>query len=81
MGGGRVIIGVVIGRDGEHGVPVFRGGAARRALVALYGLPNAAPSIEELAVRPVMAVLHTPRSLFVDDDQDGRPMAVWVRGV
>ena len=75
-----MIIGVVIRTDREHGVPVFRGCAARRALVALYGLPNAARTPEELTARPALAFITTGRSLFVDDDQDGRPMAVWIRG-
>ena len=74
-----MIIGVVVRTDREHAVPVFRGRAARRALGALYGLPNAAPTPEERAARPVMAFITTSRSLFVDDDQDSRPMAVWTR--
>ena len=73
-----MIIGAVVHIDPEHGVPVFRGRRARRALVALYGLPNAAASRDELAAQPALAAFTTDRSLFVDDGQDGKPMALWI---
>lgn len=42
-----MIVGAIHGTDPEYGVPVFRGKRARRALVALLGLPNAAPTTDE----------------------------------
>lgn len=72
-----MIIGIVVRRDEEHGVPVFRGRAAWRALFALYGIPNAAPTPEERASRGVLACFASRRALFVDDHQDGRPVAIW----
>jgi hypothetical protein len=73
-----VIVGAVHGTDAEHGVPVFRGERAHRALLALFGLPNAAPSVEERARLGALAYFSTRRALFVDDLDDGHPRAVWL---
>ena len=42
-----MIVGAIHRTDAEHGVPVFRGERARRALVLLFGLPNVAPTADE----------------------------------
>ena len=42
-----MIVGAIRGTDPEYCVPVFTGERARRALVALFGPPNAAPTSEE----------------------------------
>jgi hypothetical protein len=73
-----VIVGAVYGHDAEYGVPVFRGKRARRALVALFGLPNAAPTTDELRRHGPLACVITRRLVFVDDWNDGRPRAVWL---
>lgn len=57
-------------------LPIYTGEASRRALVALWGLPNAHPTRQELAEGP-LAYLTTRRLLFVDDHDRGRPIAVW----
>jgi hypothetical protein len=73
-----VIVGAIRGTDLEHGVPVFAGERARRALVALYGLPNAAPTADEWRAFGALACIRTRRLLFVDDWSDGEPRAVWL---
>lgn len=73
-----MIVGAIHGTDLEYGVPVFRGRPARRALVALFGLPNAAPTPEEWERLGPRACLATRRLLFVDDWSDGQPRAVWL---
>jgi hypothetical protein len=75
-----VIVGAIDGTDPEYGVPVFRGRQARRALVALFGLPNAAPTTDEWARLGPLAVIATCRLVFVDDWNDGQPQAVWLPG-
>lgn len=72
-----MIVGPVCGIDAEHGVPVFRGARARRALVRLFGLPNAAPTPDEWARLGPLACLATRRLVFVDD-WSGQPRAVWL---
>ena len=66
------------GTDPEYGVPVFAGERARRALVALFGLPNAAPTSEETRRLGALACFSTRRAVFVDDWNDGQPRAVWL---
>ena len=66
-----MIVGAIHGTDPEHGVPVFLGARARRALVALFGLPNAAPTADEWARLGPRACFATRRLLFVDDSSDG----------
>ena len=73
-----MIVGLVHGTDPEHGVPVFRGKRARRALVVLFGLPNAAPTAEEWQRIGPVAPISTRRLVFVDDWNDGQPRAVWL---
>jgi hypothetical protein len=73
-----VIVGAVLGTDVEHGVPIFRGARARRALVRLFGLPNAAPTAAEWARLGPLACLASRRLVFVDDWNDGKPRAVWL---
>jgi hypothetical protein len=73
-----VIVGAIRGTDPEYGVPVFRGPRARRALVALFGLPNSAPTREERERLGPVAWLATRRLVFVDDWNGGRPRAVWL---
>jgi hypothetical protein len=73
-----VIVGAIHGTDPEYGVPVFRGKRARRALVALFGLPNAAPTTDEWNRLGPVAVIATRRFVFVDDWKDGQPQAVWL---
>jgi hypothetical protein len=73
-----VIVGAVRGIDPEYGVPVFRGARARRALVALFGLPNAAPTAAERRRAGALACFSRRRLLFVDDWRDGQPRAVWL---
>jgi hypothetical protein len=73
-----VIVGAIRGIDLEHGVPVYTGTRARRALVALYGLPNAAPTRAEWDQLGALACLSTRRLVFVDDWDAGRPRAVWI---
>jgi hypothetical protein len=73
-----VIVGPTRGTDPEYGVPVFTGEWARRALVALFGLPNAAPTADETRRLAVLACLSTRRAVFVDDWKDGQPRAVWL---
>jgi hypothetical protein len=55
----------------ELEVPTFSGARARRALVAAHGLPNSYPRRGEF-------FLGRCRVLFVDDEQDGKPMAFWI---
>lgn len=73
-----MIVGAIHGTDPEYGVPVFRGKRARRALVALFGLPNAAPTADECKRLGPVACLATRRLVFVDDWNDGQPRAVWL---
>lgn len=73
-----MIVGVIRGTDPEYRVPVFRGERARRALVALFGLPNAAPTRDETRRLGALACLSTRRAVFVDDWNDGQPRAVWL---
>jgi hypothetical protein len=70
------------GTDPDYGVPVFAGRADRRALVTLFGLPNLVPDTEGWKFHGemfVLALLHSRRELFVDDYDNGRLMAVWLR--
>ncbi len=73
-----MIVGAIHGTDPEYGVPVFRGRRARRALVALFGLTNAAPTTVRWNRLGPRALIPTPRLVFVDDWKDGQPQAVWV---
>ena len=73
-----MIVGALHGTDAEYGVPVFRGERARRALVALFGLPNAAPTANEWRELGPLAAIATRRVVFVDDWNDGQPRAVWL---
>ena len=73
-----MIVGAIRGTDPEYGVPVFAGERARRALVALFGLPNAAPTSEETRRLGALACFSTRRAVFVDDWNDGQPRAVWL---
>lgn len=73
-----MIVGAIRGIDAEHCVPVFSGRRARRALVALFGLPNSAPTPDEWNRHGALACLRTRRLLFVDDWNDGQPCAVWL---
>jgi hypothetical protein len=73
-----VIVGAIHGTDPEYGVPIFRGKRSRRALVALFGLPNAAPTGEEYERLGPVACLATRRLVFVDDWNAGQPRAVWL---
>lgn len=73
-----MIVGAVCGTDAEHGIPIFRGVRARRALVHLFGLPNAAPTSDEWARLGPLACIETRRLLFVDDWGNGEPQAVWL---
>ena len=54
-------------------IPTFSGQDARRGLTRRWGLPNAAP-------RPGTRDRYfgKGRVLFVDDFDDGRPVAYWV---
>jgi hypothetical protein len=73
-----VIVGAIHGTDPDYGVPVFRGQRARRALVGLFGLPNAAPTADEWKRLGPVALIATRRLVFVDDWNDGQPRAVWL---
>lgn len=73
-----MIVGAIHGTDPKYGLPVFRGKRARRALVALFGLPNAAPTADEWNRLGSIAVIATRRVVFVDDWDDGQPQAVWL---
>ncbi len=73
-----MIVGAIHGTDAEYGVPVFRGQRARRALVALFGLPNSAPTTDEWKRLGPVALIATRRLVFVDDWNDGQPRAVWL---
>jgi hypothetical protein len=73
-----VIVGAIRGVDAEHRVPVFSGPRARRALVALFGLPNSAPTPDEWKRDGALAPFRTRRLLFVDDWDAGQPRAVWL---
>lgn len=58
-------------------LPTYTGRASREALTALWGLPNACPTLAEREADPAYCYLRTRRVLFVDDDDHGRPVAVW----
>ena len=73
-----MIVGAIHGTDPEYHVPLFRGTRARRALVALFGLPNAAPTTDERERLGPLACITTRRLVFVDDWNDGQPRAVWL---
>ena len=75
-----MIVGAIHGTDPEYAVPVFRGQRARLALVALFGLPNAAPTADECSRLGPLAAIATRRLVFVDDWNDGQPQAVWLPG-
>lgn len=51
-------------------LPTFRSQTMRRILTDLFGLPNAAPRENETP-------WGTRRVVFVDDADDGRPIAYW----
>ena len=51
-------------------VPVFTGITARKELTWKWGLPNTYPEQGE-------TMFNCSRVLFVDDDRDGLPVAVW----
>jgi hypothetical protein len=51
-------------------IHTYHSSFVRRMLVAWYGLPNAWPRRGE-------SVFKTRRELFVDDEQDGLPVAFW----
>jgi hypothetical protein len=53
-------------------IPTFSGTEARRALVRQWGLPNSCPRQGE---SPLGARC---RLLFVDDANDGAPVAYWI---
>lgn len=55
----------------HEGIPTYSGRDARRSLFRRWGIPNAAP-------RPVDSLFGVTRVLFVDDFDDGRPVAYWV---
>lgn len=54
-------------------IPTFSGREARKALVALWGLPNACPRQGE-------DLFGNCRVLFVDDENGGAPVAYWIPG-
>lgn len=56
----------------DHDIPTYTGDDARKALCSKYGLPNAAP-------RPGESFFGDCRVLFVDDYDDGKPVAYWCR--
>lgn len=68
-----MIRGIVVRRDPEHGVPLFRGRAAWSALFALYGIPNPAPTREERASRGVFAHFASLRAVFVETTRTAGP--------
>ena len=55
----------------DAAIPTFSGRDARRALTRRWGLPNTAP-------RPCDPFFGNSRCVFVDDDDDGRPVAYWL---
>ena len=52
-------------------IPTFSGSEAREALVRLWGLPNSCP-------RPGESLFGNCRVVFVDDENDGVPVAYWI---
>lgn len=54
----------------ENSLPVFQGKQAYKELFRRFGIPNAAP-------RPGESLFGNCRSLFVDDENDGQPVAYW----
>jgi hypothetical protein len=56
----------------EDGLPVFKGQEAYKELFRRFGIPNAAPLEGE-------GPFSSTRSLFVDDDNDGEPVAYLIR--
>lgn len=54
----------------DHNIPTYHGKEAYRKLSRRYGLPNAAPEKGE-------SLFGRCRVLFVDDDDNGRPVAYW----
>ena len=73
-----MIVGAIHGTDPQYGVAVFKGQRAHRALVALFGLPNVAPTPDETRRLGALACISTRRVVFVDDWNDGQPRAVWL---
>lgn len=56
--------------DQDYNIPTYYGKEAYKKLVRRYGLPNAAPKKGE-------SLFGKCRVLFVDDDNNGRPVAYW----
>ena len=52
-------------------IPTIRGHDARAWLVSAFGLPNAYPQKGEF-------LFSRCRELFVDDEEDGKPVAFWI---
>ncbi|RLC88672.1 MAG: hypothetical protein DRJ03_02005 [Chloroflexi bacterium] len=50
---------------------VYSGKEARKQLTRLWGVPNSCPRLGE-------SYFGRSRVVFVDDDNDGKPMAYWV---
>lgn len=57
--------------ESNHPIPTYRGVEARRELTRRWGLPWADPRKGE-------SLFGNCRILFVDDDNDGTPVAYWV---
>ena len=52
-------------------IPTFKGREAWKRLTRKWGVPNSCP-------RPKESNFGRCRVVFVDDDNDGEPMAYWV---
>lgn len=55
----------------NYDIPTFQGKTTWKELFSQYGLPNAAPQIGE-------SYFGNCRVLFVDDFDDGKPVAYWI---
>lgn len=54
-----------------YNIPTYSGREKYKELFRRYGCPNSAPRVGE-------SHFGSCRVLFVDDDNDGKPMAYWV---
>ena len=59
-------------------LPLYRGKNARVKLQRHFGLPNTFPHPERIRTASINSMLSSRRLLFVDDYDDGDPVALWV---
>lgn len=64
-------------KDEATGLLVYTGQEARDWLVCRYGIPNAFPTDKAINEFGVGAYIRASRVMFVDDENNGEPVALW----